>query len=215
MEPPPLVNSDLLTRIRTEVTPQFLKKLLLHTNERVKGKFWRGVWNGPVPGGKLAEDFVHDALRDVMFGKRQWNPETVPDFYRFLCGVVDSKISHLAQRQENIREERSPALATESEPDFFDSLRHEGVALPCDEVITKEIEESNERLFFELLDYVADDPLLQKLLSCIFDGIEGRAEKASALGVTPDEVTHAQKRLERRLPDFAKKFAHLNPFKPR
>lgn len=215
MESYPSVNPALLARIRQEVTPLFLKKALVHASGKVTGKFWRGVWNGSMPGGKLAEDFVHDALKDVMFGKRHWNPETAPDFLPFVCAVVDSKISHLSEKLENIREKRAPESGAENEPDFFDTLRGEGVSLPCDEAITKETEEANERLFLGLLDFVADDPLLQKLLGCIFDGIEGRSEKAAKLGVTPDEVTHAQKRLERRLREFGKKFSHLNPFKTR
>lgn len=213
MEPQYSVNSELLARIRQEVTPSFLKKALVYAIHKVRGKFWRGVWNGQMPGGKLAEDFVHDALNDVMFGKRNWNPDSVPDFFVFLCGVVDSKISHLAEKKENTKEERFVDVDVEGEPSFFENLRDGGVRLPCDEVITTETEDANERLLFALIDFVKDDPLLPKLLECILDGVTSRSEKAQKLGVHPSDITQAQKRLERRLRDFAKKFAHLNPFK--
>jgi DNA-directed RNA polymerase specialized sigma24 family protein len=214
MEPLPEVTSSLLDRIEQEVTEDLLKRVILHAHRKISGRYWRGVWNGSVPGGKEAEDLAYEALGDVLSGKRRWDPEEDPSFLRYLCGVVDSKVSKLVNRPENRNELRAPINQEGGEHlEYFDALPDAAAIVPDDQLISEETEQANNQLLVALLEFVGDDPMLVSLLECFIDGVEGRANIASKLGTSPHEVTLAQKRLDRRLAAFRKDFSQSNPFR--
>jgi hypothetical protein len=64
---------------------------------------WRGKRFGPVPGGKTAEDFVHDAIAKTLGGQREWKGEQHCSLFKHLVGIISSEISHLVTSPENRR----------------------------------------------------------------------------------------------------------------
>jgi len=212
------VSAAVLDRIESTVTKEFLEKLTYYARGKLSQKWWRGVWNGKIPGGAQAEDFASAALEAVMIGDparggRKWDMEKHPDLMKFLCDIVDSKVSHLVERSENLMEREPVPAPDETVADFIDRKRDPGSLPENATPITANEEAANEKLFFALLDEVKDDPLLPRILECELDGICKRSDIASKLAVDPDAVTQARKRLERRLPKFREKFSHMNPFK--
>jgi hypothetical protein len=212
------VSPAILDRIESTVTKEFLEKLTYYARSKLSQKWWRGVWNGKIPGGAQAEDFASSALEAVMIGDpakggRKWDMEKHPDLMKFLCDVIDSKVSHLVERSENLMEREPVPAPDETVADFIDRKRDPRSLQVNAAPITADEEAANEKLFFALLDEVKDDLLLPRILECELDGIHKRSDIASKLSVEPDAVTQARKRLERRLPKFREKFAHMNPFK--
>jgi hypothetical protein len=63
-----------------------------------------------------------------------------------------------------------------------------------------------------LLEELAEDDALLKILGCLMDGLSKRDEIAKALAMTPGEVTNHRKRLNRRLVQFREKRAVKFPF---
>lgn len=216
MDPTQTSDTEILALVEKTITPDELNKLTLYALYKLGQIRWRGVWSGKVPGGVQAEDLAMSAIEALLVGNpkkggRVWVRQKQPDLLMFLRDVVDSKVNHLAERSEN-KSEREPKPADgESEADFLDRKRDtifdpEGAEPNSDE------EEANERLFFALLEEVKHDALLQKILECHWDGISGRAEVAAKLGVDPNDITLAKKRLDRIVPEFRKKYADMNPF---
>jgi hypothetical protein len=211
-------NPQTLARIKEAVTPDFLEKLTDYALAKLGQKWWRGVWNGKIPGGIQAGDLAISAIEAVLIGDpdqggRYWDFEKNPDLMKFLCDIIDSKASHLVERAENSREREPHPADGESESDFLDRKR-DHLSLPTEAFqVSADEEAANERLFFALLDEVKDDPLLPRILECEWDGICVRAEIAAKLGVDANAITQAKKRLERILPSFREKHSHMNPFR--
>lgn len=170
-----------------------------------------------MPGGVQAHDLAMSAIEALLIGEpdqggRAWDREKQPDLLMFLRDVVDSKVSHLADLSENKCEREPKPAEGESESDFLDRKR-DTILDPDGAEPTPDDRAANERLFFALLEEVKSDPLLQRILECHWDGIATRAEVAAKLGVDPNDVTLAKKRLNRILPEFRTKYADLNPFR--
>lgn len=220
MDPTLAANPDTLERIRETVTPDFLERLTHYALGKLRQKWWRGVWEGKIPGGVQAEDLAISAIEAVLIGDpdqggRSWDHQKDPDLMKFLRDVVDSKASHLVERAENAREREPHPAEGESVSDFLDRKRDHRSLSEGTLQISADDEAENERLFFALLDEVKGDPLLSKILECEWDGIYRRAEVAVKLGVDVNAITQAKKRLDRILPQFRQKYSQLNPFKTR
>jgi hypothetical protein len=210
LHPPP---PEVFTLIARTVTDDFSERLGHYALVKLQQRNWRGVWGGPPAGGVEAEDLAMDALNAVLTGRRAWDPAKHPDLLKFLYDVIDSNVSHLVRRSENVAERRPVPAEGESEADFLDRKSDKDALAATDEIISNDIERANEALFLALFEEVNDDPLLGRVLEALLEGVSGRAEVAEKLGVTPNEVTQAKKRLDRRLPAFRQKYAHMNPFK--
>lgn len=220
MDTPQLPNPRILAHIRETVTQEFLEKLIHYALKKLGQKTWRGVWGGKIPGGVQAEDLAVAAIEAVLVGDpeqggRVWDPDREPNLMNFLRDVIDSMSSHLAERSENTKGREPRPKDGESEGDYFDRKRDHRSLVEEAAALSAEDEAANERLFFALLDEVKDDPLLQQILECKWDGIIGRTEIAKKLKVDVNAITQAGKRLNRILPQFREKHAHLNPFKNR
>lgn len=215
MQVDPKNQAAVIAAMQDQISDSLLKKLTLYTLQKIGQRAWRGIWGGPVPGGKLAEDLVFDALHDVMIGERHWDIAKNPDLGQFMQGAIDSKVSALVNRAENVREHRAPEKETTEAPDYFDTLKSVIAPLPTEVIDLKEVEAANLQLYFRLMDELKDDAILTKILTCIFEGTDmhDRTQLAKRSEVTPNEITQAWKRLQRRLPAIQKKLADQNPFK--
>ena len=213
------LSPEALAIIESTVTKEFVENLTYYALQKLSQKWWRGVWNGKIPGGVQAQDIAASALEALMIadpakGSREWNRERYPNLIDFLRSVVDSKVNHLVEGLENRMEQEPTPNPDETISDFIDRKREQRTLPEEANARTKEEQEAaNEKLFFALHEEVKDDPLLPRILECQLDGVHKRADIATKLGVEPIEVTQAAKRLERRLVKFREKYSHMNPFK--
>jgi len=205
---------EALSKFNQTVTDEFIERLAIFALRRKRSRYWRGVWDGHLPGGKEVADIVQEALDDVLLGRRTWNPEKHPDLLDFMRSVVNSKISHLLTGSENLSDELATAATHEDGTDHFDTLQSKNTATAADQLKTKEDEERNYDLIFRFYDFVAGDPLVHGLVGCTIEGVTKRAEIAAALKVKEQEITNANKRLDRCFKDFRKAHADKNPFNP-
>lgn len=189
-----------------------MERLLSFTLRRIQSRNWRGVWNGHLPGGKDVADIVQEAVSDVVLGKRTWNPEKEPDVFNFLRSVVNSKISGLRTSSENVKVKLVVA-AGENDRDPLDTLSDGSGTDAAMQLQEKEDEERNTELLLLFYDFVASDKLIQGIVGCTIEGITKRTEIAAALEVKEQEITNANKRLERCFKDFRKTYPDKNPFK--
>ena len=207
------LSPEALARIESEVDLPFLERLTHYALNESRRRAWRGVWNGHLPSGKEAQDLADDALADIIIGIREWDLAKHPDLFKFLCDVIHSELYHLATSAENRKGRLSVEQPEETKPEFVDHpLSRPDSPNACEALVSKEEEASNEALFFALHEFFAGDTLVQRVLDCIFEGTDKRADIARQLKVTEQEITNARKRMERKFPEFRETHAHLNPF---
>jgi hypothetical protein len=187
-----------------------LKELLRYTMSLMKNREWLSVWSGHLPGAREAHDIVMSAVEDVIEQKRRI-PDAVP-ILAFLKNVIRSKVSNLVNSLENRQTTRLDPLPAEDHK-FENIYEPKGNdPLPDWEAISKETETQNAQLLDLLIEFLSDDPELQKVIECNIDGIFKREQIASRLGKRVNEITNIKKRLDRRLAAFREKYADQNPF---
>jgi len=203
-------SSAFLEVLASQDWEAILKELLRYTMSLMKNREWLSVWSGHLPGAREAHDIVMSAVEDVIEQKRRL-PGDVP-IVAFLKNVIRSKVSHLANSLENRRTTRLDPLPQE---DHEAGEIHEPKGndpLPDCDAISKETEIQNARLLDLLIEFLSDDPELQKVIECNLDGIFKREQIASRLGKSVNEITNIRKRLDRRLAAFRERYADQNPF---
>lgn len=135
-----------------------------------------------VSDAEAASDRVHDALIGYMSGRRVWDPSRV-SFGGFLQGCIRSDVS--ARKKRDDRKKKYWG-------------RFERFEACTAEILYSEAEDG-ERLSRLIERFSADDPELVVLVRAIADGALKRNELACELGWSPDRVSRARLRLQRRL----------------
>lgn len=159
-----------------------IDELTAYARKRMLRQYWRGERNGLPPGGTEAIDFAMQAIEAVYTGRRKWDRIKYPEFRWFLMLVVKSLVSNAATKAENRLEMEFPDdVEVAAPPTLFDD---------------------EDTFVLELLDYLNDEPELQKVIGCIEKGITDRREIATALGVSQSDITNMRKKLSRRLTAF-------------
>lgn len=209
----PELTPDALARFEAEVTDEFMERLISFALRRKRAHYWRGVWDGHLPDGNEARDIACEAIDDVLLGRRAWDQEKNPDLLDFMRSVVNSKISHLVEGAENKKVELALVASDEDGVDHFDTLPSKNATTGAIQLQEKEDEARNDRLILSFYDFLTDDKLLQGIVGCMIEGMTKRSEIAAALKVKEQEITNANKRLERRCKEFRKAHADKNPFK--
>ncbi len=192
-------------RFEQEVTDEFLERLAFYALNQIRGKTWKSARNGTLPAGTLAEDIVAEAVEDLLLGKRAWDPVQHPKLFGFCCDIIDSEVSHLANSKVNRNESAPPEPKDGEDRDYFALLADQQALTPAQTAIRREEEAENDAIFSALIEFFAEDPLIQRLLDCFLEGTWKRAEVAAKLQVSEQEITNAKKRMERKLPDFRAK----------
>ncbi|MBZ0166142.1 MAG: hypothetical protein K8I00_04985 [Candidatus Omnitrophica bacterium] len=78
-----------------------IPRLIKYAVTKIRRLSWYQEQGGQVAAGKMAEDFVMDAIVKIYQGQRQWDPETMPDLLIYLFGVLRSEINHHSHSLEN------------------------------------------------------------------------------------------------------------------
>lgn len=202
----PEMTEDALARISEHPWEETIPRLVRHALQKMRRHFWQGIFGGPTPGGKEAQDLVMGSITKVVEGERFWDPEDQPDLFFFLKSVVDSEISHLVEGFENRRVFREAALSNkggeEGEmPGFWETVSCPNPG-PEAVLLHKERERLSERFFWGFYEHLSDSPILQKMLECILEGCVKRAEIAEGMGIPVKEFDNLKKQVQRRLKSF-------------
>lgn len=182
---------------------ELLERLSLHARYKLCRHCWRGLpvpKGGRPPGGVEAGDIAAEAITDVIYGSRKWNEDSQPDFFKFLCDVVDSKISHLVQSKEN-RVERRLKVQQSGEQEKDSDWPADKQFRP-DQIALKDDLREHLRAF--LTKELEGDKLACGIFSCLEAGIETPKEVAEYLEVTIKEINNAQKRFRRAVAKYVR-----------
>ena len=189
----------LLEKHPWEVT---LPLLVGYAQARTRHRWWGGLTDGRLPGGKEAVDVAYEAVEKTLSGTRGWDPAVQPDLVQHLKNVIESDLHHLAVGFENRRVLTEAVLdgrAADPAPGGFLSQVPGAGPTPAEAAIRRE-EEREARAFADaFLATLEHEPLLRSVVQCIFDGVVKPAEVAARIGASPTGVYNVRKRLQRKL----------------
>lgn len=155
-------------------------------------------------GGVSAEDVAQEAILSVVEGRREWPEDVEP--MPFFRGVVDSLVSHLAEKAEN-RLRSSASCATDGDESSHDPPA-EGDLEPLEIVV--EQEEADQ--FRALVAKVAErEPLASGMLDCAIAGLSKPCEMAELLETPVSEIYRVKKRLKGQIDTAQRKHRNKRP----
>ena len=187
-------------------------ELVRYAMSLTHNNYWMGVWNGRLPRSKDAHDLVMECVEAVLNGTRAEAADPGIPLVAILKMVIKSKVSHLVAGLDNQRT-RDVERRDENQDESPEDAIRDTTALPDEAAARNEDEAQNDKLLSLLMDEFADDPALMGILGCIMEDEDlSRVEMAKKLGMTPDELTNHEKRMNRRLLKFRKKHAGKFPF---
>jgi hypothetical protein len=169
--------------------------------------YWRTGNAVDLPRGETVDSIVSKALTQVLSGERRWNPQAAPDLQKYLMGVIDSLLSHLARHKDNT------TLRAVPRPDAYPDDRSEALLHPTPgatawhqepqdpESVLLQHEQTayEDRVLQHLLDVSRDDPLVTQIIQAMRDGHDKPGEVATALSLPVSDVYNAMKRLDRKM----------------
>jgi DNA-directed RNA polymerase specialized sigma24 family protein len=176
---------------------------------------WRTRNPVELPGGETVTSIVSKAIEKLFSGDRDWNPEQDPDIRKYLQGVIDSLLNHLAESQDNILVTVAPEPESAVYRSWETGSRQRDPAadwlVPPDRspeaaLVQQEREALEDRALGALLDECAEDTVLMAVLESMMDG-ERPAEISTHKGIPVKDVYNAVKRLDRKLEIVRKHFA--------
>lgn len=136
--------------------------------------------------GKMAEDYVMDAIMKVYKGERRWDPEKHPNILFYFMGVLRSQIGHEHQRLEN------RAMVFVEDPADHESGA-QGIWLHRDG--------GDDALVEEFQEFLRGEPQLAALVMHITQGCKPR-DIAERMGLERTEIYNLRKLMKRRFMEF-------------
>ena len=166
--------------------PTITRKLARYASNCVS-KIFYGVWSDDsvLPMGYSVNAIVHEAIEDLLNGKRKWKPENV-DLLGFLMGVVRSKTNHLVELKENNLTDRTKIL--EERDDLQDDRLN-----PEQLLVNKETNELFSKVYQRLLEQAEESPEHEGVVLCIMEGIVKPADIAKETGIDINKVYYLKK----------------------
>lgn len=199
------ISDEALALVENHPWEETAPKLAYYALQKIKSRYWLGIFGGSTPAATEAEDIVMKSIKKILDGQRRWEPKQHPDLFKFLLGVIDSEISHLVESWENrsfLREESLVGYCSDEETaDFWQTVPDQHPTIEA-KLINQEMEEKSEKFFLEFYESVQDSPKLQSILDSIFEGHIKRADIAKNIGITVREFDNLKKQLRRRLLSF-------------
>ncbi len=165
--------------------------------------YWRTGNALDLPRGETVDSIVSKAFTKVLSGERRWNPLKAPDLKKYLMGVIDSLLNHLAEHKDNTTLRPLPQLDDGSDAPLTAALEPASwiPALPDPEtaILLKEQTAHEDRVLQHLIDLSQDDPLVLQLIEAMQAGYRKPGDIADALARPIAEIYKAVKRLDRKL----------------
>ena len=185
-----MLPDDVLERLRAADWPGIYSALGAYAVTR-SSRLYLVKGGGELPKGHGPSDVVHQAVRLVFEGKRQWDPDAQPDLLRYLEGVVSSLVSNLVTGADHVR--RTDGASDEP----LDLDRYEGTVTPSPLAAT-ESAECVEALRAIVNLETAGDGELAKVAMGFEDGMRP-AEIAELFSMDVQEVYGLTRKLRRRI----------------
>lgn len=207
-EMPTNTSEQLLELLGSHPWEDTIPRLVAHASKKSKRLFWRGIYGGHLPEGKEVEDLVNQAIDKIISGQRQWDPDTNPDLFLFLRGIVDSDLNHLAESEENryVRSETVSVAGSDCDEEEKEISVITSMPTPNSDpeetLLLREEETRCEEFFWNFYGSLDGKHLLQKIVECIWDDVEKPADIAEKLGVPVNDIYNARKQLQRRLDEY-------------
>ncbi|MEZ6243730.1 MAG: hypothetical protein R3B57_11895 [Phycisphaerales bacterium] len=189
---------DTIPDLSGDEWSELTERLSLYATRKMSKLFWRGVparRGGHAPGGIEPQDLASEAIVSVIDGSREWDPAAHPDFRRFLEGVIDSKVNHLAESADNRMTRREP-VTTDGQIKELKTTRRNFESDPADLCCECDAADSF-RQFVEK--EIAGDDQLEQVFECLAAGIIRPREIAELLECEVTVINNIQKRLRRRV----------------
>lgn len=178
-------------------------ELTAHAAFRADNLAWRTGNSRDLAKGLNPEDVASEAIRKVIAGIRQWEPDR-GGLLPFLKGVVDSEISHLADSSDNQLQARVPADDEEGElwdRSEFQAPSNDPHGLLQQRQCTPEqvlLENEADARISALFDAVAGEPDLVGVVDAIMEVERPKpADIAEHLKLPVSEINNRLKRLRR------------------
>lgn len=146
-----------------------------------------------VSAGKMAEDFVMDAVMKVYRGERKWDPEKDPELLFYLMGVLRSLIGHEFQKLSSRQVVYLEGLGENTQK--------------CLLVANVDVSKT-EGFLSEFLKFIGDVPKVLRFTTFLAEGLKPR-EIADRMQLNPREIYNIRKVMKRRLCEFLNKNSEL------
>jgi hypothetical protein len=212
---------EAVCRISDDEWCEIVLSLERHALSVSRALRWRTRNPIELPGAETVTSIVSKAIEKLFVGDREWDPDKEPDIRKYLQGVIDSLLNHLAESQDNT------LVTTEPEPGSADhagwesgSRKRDPAAdwlVPRDRspeavLLDHERASQEDRALELLVDECYEDPVVMSVLEAMMDGYEKPAEISKHKGINIKEVNNAIKRMDRKLEIVRKRLAEeLNP----
>ena len=196
---------ELRAALREADWEALLPRLVAYAERRLRRVGWI-LGEDEEPSAVSVEEVINEAIDRCLTGSRTWNEDDPPELGAFLCWVIKS-ISSISRKKKK-----------RNKTDSFEDVGPDAAdPAPNIESVQSEAEDEGRRAVraaFEAC--VKGDDRLESLYLAIIDGNLKREEIAAALSWTPDEVSAARNKLQRRLvAQFPAQFASCKKIRVR
>lgn len=207
---------DALSRITDDEWGSIARRLAHYALGVSRSLRWRTQNAEELPGGETVGSVVSKAIEKLYKGERDWNPETEPNLEKYLQGVIDSLLNHLATSQENLILTAPPDSASYETAIWEHGSPNRDPAADwlvkaCDSpeaaLIQREKTTIEDYALELLLEECDEDVVLMLVLEAMMDGCDKAAEISAGKGISIKDVYNATKRLDRKLEIVRKRVA--------
>jgi DNA-directed RNA polymerase specialized sigma24 family protein len=169
---------------------------------------WRTENAVELPRGETVDSIVSLAFEKVLSGERHWEPQKEPDLKRYLMGVIDSLLSHLARHQDNrvlaalpdLENSASGGVSPHEQAGSSAGPWHTQPLYNPETVLLQKEQHEHQQQGLQLLAEAAqDDPTVAQIIQAMRQGHHKAGEIATVLGIAVTEVYNAMKRLDRKI----------------
>jgi len=219
-----------LDSLSYEEQSKLLLNLTKYAKIEAKKKFWRTGNQTELPKGETAPSIVTLAFEEVLTpgdDGRNWNPETAPDFYKYMQGVIDSKLFHLSTGKDNkifINETNRKFIANSENAKVLEVAEENFVAAkatrqfvdtewlvrqqlsPEEELIAAERKKFYDEVLQEIYDAATGDAEVSAMIEAMDYNHNASREIAEFTGIEVDRIYNARKRLNTIVSKVKQKF---------
>lgn len=177
---------------------------------------WRTRNPLELPGGETVTSIVSKAIEKLFSGEREWGPQNEPDIRKYLRGVIDSLLNHLAESQDNTLVTVAPEPGSTNYPAWESGSQKRDPSVdwlvppsrsPEAALLQQEQAVVEDRALELLIEECAADAVLMAVLEAMMDGYDKPAEIAEHKGIPIKDVYNAAKRMDRKLEIVRKRLA--------
>jgi len=207
---------EMLAKMTTEALNKLILQLGRYVAKKSKRYYWRTDNSIELPQGETFDSIVSKAFVSILEDddeSRHWIPEKHPNFAKYMMGVIDSILYHLAKSSDNKFFKRIPEKKEIGDVKISSVTNSKGAKvngaewllmknLTPEELLLQEEEISQaENLLYCLKDKIKDDTELKLIVAAIEKGCKKSSDKeiVKFTGISIKQVQVAKKRLERRI----------------